>query len=129
MSDWHRSNPDIRALRVAAADLNGVPRGKRVPVGAADKLLKDGTRFPLSVLNLDIWGEDIHDSPLVLESGDRDGILRPTERGYVPMPWLDTPTALLPIWMYHETGEQFEGDPRHAYADHQAQNCRIHNSP
>jgi glutamine synthetase len=25
----------------------------------------EGTRFPFSVLNLDIWGEDIEDSPLV----------------------------------------------------------------
>jgi len=66
-------------------------------VTSADKALNGGVRFPLSVLNLDIWGEDIEDSPLVLATGDRDGVLHPTERGFVPMPWLDTPTALLPI--------------------------------
>ncbi|MEM6760194.1 MAG: glutamine synthetase family protein [Pseudomonadota bacterium] len=104
------------ALRVAAADLNGVARGKRMPVAAAAKLAQDGTRFPLSVLNLDIWGEDIESSPLVLESGDRDGVMRATGRGFVPMPWLETPTALLPIWAYHEDGRPFEGDARHALA-------------
>ena len=117
MHDWLVDNPEIRAIRVAAADLNGVARGKRMPVGAAHKVARDGTRFPMSVLNLDIWGEDIEDSPLVLASGDRDGVLRPTERGFVPMPWLNTPTGLLPIWMFHEDGRPFPGDPRHALAD------------
>ncbi|MFV0360557.1 glutamine synthetase family protein [Tropicimonas sp.] len=117
MKNWLRKNPQVRAIRVAAADLNGQPRGKRVPVRFADKAIEDGTRFPMSVLNLDIWGEDIDDSPLVLATGDRDGVLLPTERGFLPMPWLDTPTGLLPIWMYHEDGHPFEGDPRHALAN------------
>lgn len=116
MDDWLKSNPDIRAIRVAASDLNGQPRGKRVPVRFADKVIEDGTRFPMSVMNLDIWGEDIDDSPLVMESGDRDGVLKPTDRGFVRMPWLDTPTGLMPLWMFHEDGRPFEGDPRHALA-------------
>jgi hypothetical protein len=33
---------------------------------------------------------------LVFEQGDQDGILKPTERGFMPMPWLEAPTALLP---------------------------------
>ncbi|MGA9253042.1 MAG: glutamine synthetase family protein [Roseobacter sp.] len=114
MKNWLRKNPQVRTIRVAAADLNGQARGKRVPSRFADKVVEDGTRFPMSVLNLDIWGEDIDGSPLVLESGDRDGVLKPTERGFMPMPWLDAPTALLPIWMFHEDGRPFGGDPRHA---------------
>ncbi|MFK7764714.1 MAG: glutamine synthetase family protein [Roseobacter sp.] len=114
MENWLRENPHMRTVRVAAADLNGQARGKRVPVRFAYKLTQQGTRFPMSVMNLDILGEDIHDSPLVYETGDRDGVLKPTERGFVPMPWLDTPTALLPIWMFHEDGTPFAGDPRHA---------------
>ncbi|MEP4197500.1 MAG: glutamine synthetase family protein [Aliishimia sp.] len=113
-STWIEQHPDIRALRVAASDLNGQPRGKRLPVGGAEKALAGATRFPLSVMNLDIWGDDIENSPLVMESGDRDGVLLPTERGFVPMPWLGTPTALLPIWMHYEDGTPFQGDPRHA---------------
>ncbi len=114
MKSWLRKNPQVRTIRVAAADLNGQPRGKRVPVRFADKVVESGTRFPVSVLNLDIWGEDIDDSPLVFESGDRDGVLLPTERGFLPMPWLEAPTALLPIWMFREDGRPYEGDPRHA---------------
>ena len=99
---------------MAAADLNGQARGKRVPTRFADSVVKNGTRFPFSVLSLDIWGEDIDDSPLVFEQGDQDGVLKPTERGFMPMPWLEAPTALLPIWMFRENGTPYEGDPRHA---------------
>ena len=114
--EWLREHPEVRTIRVAAADLNGIPRGKRIPARFADKVLAEGTRFPFSVLNLDIWGEDIEDSPLVFESGDPDGILLPTERGFLPMPWLDAPTALLPLWMFHPDGRPYEGDPRQALA-------------
>jgi glutamine synthetase len=116
MHEWLIENPHIRTIRVAASDLNGVARGKRMPVRFADKVASEGTRFPMSVLNLDIWGEDIDNSPLVMESGDRDGVLKPTERGFMPMPWLENPSGLLPIWMYHEDGRPFMGDPRHALA-------------
>ncbi len=115
--DWLREHPEVRTIRVAAADLNGVARGKRVPARFASKVFTDGTRFPFSVLNLDIWGEDIEDSPLVFESGDEDGVLMPTERGFMPMPWLDAPTALLPIWMFHMDGRPYAGDPRQALAN------------
>ncbi len=114
MKDYLRKHPQVRTIRVAAADLNGQARGKRIPARFADKVVKDGTRFPFSVLNLDIWGEDIDDSPLVFEQGDQDGVLKPTERGFMPMPWLEAPTALLPIWMFRENGQPYEGDPRHA---------------
>jgi glutamine synthetase len=114
LQTWLRKQPQVRTIRVAAADLNGQARGKRIPARFADNVIKNGTRFPMSVLNLDIWGEDIEDSPLVFEMGDADGILRPTERGFMPMPWLEAPTALLPIWMFRENGQPYEGDPRHA---------------
>ncbi len=114
MKDWLHAHPDVRTIRVAAADLNGQARGKRIPARFAEKAVTEGTRFPFSVLNLDIWGEDIEDSPLVFDAGDMDGVLLPTERGFLPMPWLDAPTALLPIWMFHEDGTPYEGDPRHA---------------
>jgi glutamine synthetase len=116
MTDYLFENPDIKAIRTVAADLNGQARGKRIARRFAPKALTDGTRFPYSVMNLDIWGEDIENSPLVFEAGDPDGILWPTERGFLPVPWLDTPTALLPIWMFHEDGRPYAGDPRQALA-------------
>ncbi len=101
-------------FRVAISDLNGQMRGKRVPGSYAPKLDKGVVRLPLSVANLDLWGRDITDSPLVYKSGDIDGVLRPTNRGPVPMPWIATPTALVPMALYTEDGAPFAGDPRHA---------------
>ncbi|MEO1639204.1 MAG: glutamine synthetase family protein [Pseudomonadota bacterium] len=114
---WLDDHPEVRNVRCGAADLNGQARGKRVPRRFAAKLESEGTRMPLSVMNVDIWGEDIKDSPLVFETGDADGLLLPTERGYVPMPWLTSPSALLPLWSHHEDGTPFAGDPRHALAN------------
>ncbi len=114
--DWLAEHPEIKSIRMVASDLNGQARGKRVARRYAAKAIEEGTRFPYSVLNLDIWGEDIDDSPLVFEAGDPDGILKPTERGLIPVPWLEAPTAILPIWMFHEDGRPYGGDPRHALA-------------
>jgi glutamine synthetase len=114
MHDWLREHPEIRTVRAAVSDLNGQARGKRIPARFGGKLLSDGTRMPYSVLNVDIWGDDIEDSPLVFDSGDKDGLLLPTERGFVPMPWLTNPSALLPMWMFTDDGRPYEGDSRHA---------------
>ncbi|WP_127115280.1 glutamine synthetase family protein [Shimia sediminis] len=103
-------------LRVAASDLNGQMRGKRVPSSYGAKLDKGAIRMPLSCLNVDVWGADIEDSPLVFETGDADGILFPTDRGAVPMPWLATPSALVPLTMHMEDGSPYLGDPRQALA-------------
>lgn len=114
MSEFLKTHPEIRSIVTAVVDLNGQARGKRMPVGRAEKVLAGGTRMPLSALNVDILGQDISDSPLVFDTGDRDGVLKPTERGMVPMPWLATPSALVPVWMYTDQGAPFFGDPRHA---------------
>lgn len=103
-----------RTFQCGAADLNGQLRGKRLPVEMASKVEKSGIRFPLSVFNLDIWGEDIENSPLVFESGDADGKILPTEREPLPLPWLSEPTTLIPLWGFNEDGSPFAGCPRQA---------------
>jgi len=104
----------FQTLRVAASDLNGQMRGKRVPGSYANKLADGAVRMPFSAMNVDIFGYDIDDSPLVFESGDADGVLLPSDRGAMPTPWLDTPQPLVPMEMFYEDGRPFEVDPRHA---------------
>ncbi len=111
---WLDDHPDIDSVCTAIADLNGQARGKRMPRETAAKAFKGKSKMPLSALNVDVLGQDIEDSPLVFETGDKDGILRPTERGALPMPWLDGNAALLPVWMFTDDGKPFVGDPRHA---------------
>ena len=104
------------ALRIAACDLNGQARGKRLPADYAQKLAEGAARMPFSALNIDVTGADIEGSPLVFESGDADGMLLPTGRGPVPMPWLPGAPTLHPMVMYHDADTPFAGDPRHALA-------------
>lgn len=100
-------------IRVAACDINGLARGKRLPASYGDKL--DGqVRLPFSALNVDIFGADIADSPLVFESGDADGALMPTGRGPVPMPWLRGAPDFHPMMMTGDNGALWPGDPRAA---------------
>ena len=108
-------DPDkIKNVRIAACDLNGQMRGKILPKFEEKKFNDGSIRMPLSALNVDVFGADIENSPLVFETGDQDGLLKSTHRGAIPIPWLKNPTALVPMSMFMETGMPFEGDPRYA---------------
>ncbi|HET9070181.1 MAG TPA: glutamine synthetase, partial [Amaricoccus sp.] len=113
---WLEGRPEITSLRAAVCDLNGILRGKRVPVVQAEKVLGGAMRMPYSITCLDIWGEDVKGNPLVFQQGDIDGRCEPTGRGFLPMNWLGSPTALLPLWMLNEDGTPYLGDPRRALA-------------
>ena len=108
--------PEFDSYRAAVCDLNGVLRGKRIPASQLNKALKGQMRMPMSVVGVDIWGEDVVDSQLVFESGDMDGICEYTGRGILPMSWTQSPTALIPLWMKKENGQPFTVDPRRALA-------------
>lgn len=107
----------LKTIRIAACDMNGQMRGKRLPAEMAGKLAEGAARMPISTLNVDLWGRDVEDNPLVFETGDADGVMLPTNRGAVPMPWLNSPSALVPMAMYWEDGKPFLGDPRHVLGD------------
>ncbi len=96
------------SARIAAVDLNGQLRGKRV---SASKLGAPA-RMPLSALNVDLFGHDIDDSPLVFETGDADGTVVPADRDPVPLPWLDHAPLLQLSMMETKAGLPFQGDPR-----------------
>jgi glutamine synthetase len=112
---WLARRPGIASVRGAVCDLNGVLRGKRVPVAEARKL-GGGLRMPLSVTGVDIWGADVADNPLVFAEGDADGICEPTGRGPLELGWLEPPGALVPLWMRREDGAAHGADPRRALA-------------
>ena len=97
----------VKSVRIAACDLNGQMRGKRLPRFERKKFKDGSVRMPLSALNVDIFGADIENSPLVFETGDQDGFLKITSRGVIPIPWLENPTALVPVTMFTEDKEPF----------------------
>lgn len=116
MLEWLAAHPEISSLRAAVCDLNGALRGKRVPATQAKKALSGGLRMPLSVVGVDVWGEDIVGGKLVFETGDADGICEWTGRGPLPINWTASPTALVPLWLAMDNRAPFPGDPRRALA-------------
>lgn len=114
LNSWLLERPEIETVFACVCDLNGTMRGKRLPVEQAAKILGGGLRMPLSILNVDVWGEDIERNELVFETGDSDGICDFTGRPIVLINWTSRPSALAMLWMREEDGTPFAGDPRRA---------------
>jgi glutamine synthetase len=106
--------PDISGVTMFFSDLNGVPRGKRLPRDGLEKAFSGGVRMPISSLCADIWGADVPE--MAMETGDADGICLPTERGILPVPWTEPPGAYLPMSVYYDDRSPCPGDPRHTLA-------------
>ena len=113
---WLEAHKDIDNIRAVIFDLNGVMRGKRLPLAQLDKAIEGGVRIPLSAANVDIWGRDIENSRWVFESGDADGGTCWTGRGPLPMGWTDRNAAMVPLSLTYNDGRPFEGDPRNLLA-------------
>ena len=103
-------NPPIIA---ASCDLNGIWRGKRVPLANLEKVLYEGIRIPLSASCLDIWGSDLINSPFLFESGDADGYGLPTGIGPVPFFSNKKDSVLIPLWLFDNKKNISPIDPRH----------------
>lgn len=96
------------------SDLNGVPRGKRLPRDGLAKAFSGGVRMPVSSLCVDVWGTDVPE--MAIETGDADGVCLPTERGLLPVLWTQQPGAYLPMSVYYDDHSPCPADPRHALA-------------
>ncbi|SON54476.1 Gamma-glutamylputrescine synthetase PuuA [Hartmannibacter diazotrophicus] len=107
-----RAHPDVEGVEYLLSDLNGVARGKWGPPQSLAKAATVGLNFPLSVFGLDVWGREVPDIGLHVETGDRDGYC-PLAPGTLRLvPWARRPTAQAILTMLTEGGRPFEGDPR-----------------
>ena len=101
-------------------DLNGVERGKRLPAKDAAKIEKSALRFPRSLIGVDIWGNDVFDNGLVVDTGDSDGLCPLVPPGLKPAPWTKTPTLQAQVMMAEADGAPFGADPRQMLINAQA---------
>ena len=108
---WLAERPEIETIFACICDLNGVMRGKRVPIEQLDKITSGALRMPLSLLSMDIWGEDIEGNDLVFDTGDADGLCDFTGRPISPVDWTSRPAAFAQLWMRQEDGRPFMGWP------------------
>ncbi|WP_333825354.1 glutamine synthetase family protein [Pinisolibacter sp.] len=106
------AHPDIEAVEYLITDSNGVLRGKWAPVESLKKAFSDGINFPVSMYGLDVWGREVMETGLHVETGDRDGFCRAVPGSLRIVPWAERPTAQVILTMHTERGEPFDGDPR-----------------
>lgn len=110
------AHPDTEAVEFLTCDSNGVLRGKWAPAAALKKAFGDGVAFPSSMLGLDIWGREVMETGLHVDTGDRDGFCLPAAGTLRPVPWAARPTAQMLLAMHDEAKAPFFADPRHCLA-------------
>ena len=66
------AHPEIEAFDILLTDINGVGRGKIIRRHELLGLYEGGRHMPISILGLDITGEDVHETGLIWDSGDGD---------------------------------------------------------
>ena len=105
-------HPDLEAVEFLLVDPNGVMRGKWAPADALKKAFQEGVNFPMSLHGLDVWGREVSQTGLHIESGDRDGFCRATRGSLSIVPWAKRKTAQVLLQTFTPEGEPFMVDPR-----------------
>ncbi|BCH30705.1 glutamine synthetase [Mesorhizobium sp. L-8-10] len=110
------AHPEIEAFDIVLTDANGVGRGKIIRRHELEGLYKNGRHLPISILGLDITGEDVHETGLIWDSGDGDLRAWPISGTLVPLHGTSPARGQLLMSMYHLDGQPMTSDPRHALA-------------
>ena len=109
-------HPDLDTLEVILPDTNGVLRGKWLPGSALPKIFKSGVALPFSLFGLDVWGREVEETGLHIETGDMDAVCWPMLDTLQLVPWAERKTAQVLLSMYDREGAPFAIDPRHVLA-------------
>lgn len=114
--DFLERHPEIEAVDIVLIDANGVGRGKIIRRHELVPVFEGGRHMPISILGLDITGEDVHETGLIWDSGDGDLRAWPIPGTLVPLHGTHPPRAQVMMSMYHLDGTPMTSDPRHALA-------------
>jgi glutamine synthetase len=107
------ANPDIESVQIVWTDLCGVVRGKVLRRDEVVPAWNDGRFFPISALVLDATGQDVPETGLVFDEGDRDLLLWPVSGSLYRVPWLEK-TAQYVASIHDLDGMPAYADPRNA---------------
>ena len=112
--DFLDAHPGIEAFDIVLTDANGVGRGKIIRRHELKALYENGRHLPISILGLDITGEDVHETGLIWDSGDGDLRAWPIQGTLVPLHGTSPPRGQVLLSMHHLDGAPMTSDPRHA---------------
>ena len=108
------AHPEIEAFDIVLHDANGIGRGKIIRRHELIGFYRDGRHLPISILGLDICGEDVHETGLIWDQGDGDLRAWPIPGALVPLHNTAPPRGEVFMSMYDLDGRPMSSDPRHA---------------
>ena len=108
------ARPEIEAFDIVLHDSNGIGRGKIIRRHELLSIYKGGRHMPISILGLDICGEDVHETGLIWDQGDGDVRAWPIPGTLVPLHGTNPPRGELFLSQYTLDGVPMTSDPRHA---------------
>lgn len=108
------AHPEIEAFDIVLHDANGIGRGKIIRRHELLPFFKNGRHLPISILGLDICGEDVHETGLIWDQGDGDLRAWPIPGSLVPLHGTTPPRGEVFMSMYDLDGQKMTSDPRHA---------------
>jgi glutamine synthetase len=108
------AHPDIEAVDVVLHDSNGIGRGKIIRRSELIAVYASGRFMPMSILGLDICGEDVHETGLIWDQGDGDLRAWPVPGTLAPMQGTSPARAEVLLSLYTLDGAPMTSDPRHA---------------
>ncbi|RUW42550.1 glutamine synthetase, partial [Mesorhizobium sp. M2A.F.Ca.ET.015.02.1.1] len=106
------AHPEIEAFDIVLTDANGIGRGKIVRRHELMGIFENGRHLPISILGLDITGEDVHETGLVWDTGDGDLRAWPIPGTLVPLYGTNPARGQVLMSMYHLDGQPMTSDPR-----------------
>lgn len=105
-------HPGTLLAEAIFADMNGIVRGKQIPVKALNALGDKGVNYPLSTLVLDCQGRMVADALKDGLDGDPDRTFYPVSGSLRPMPWAERPSAQVLMAASETDGSALFCDPR-----------------
>jgi glutamine synthetase len=114
--DFLATHPEIKAVDIVLHDSNGIGRGKIIRRHELLSLYRSGRHMPISILGLDICGEDVHETGLIWDQGDGDLRAWPVPGTLKPLHNTTPPRAEVFLSLYELDGRPMTSDPRHALA-------------
>ena len=108
------AHPQIEAFDIVLHDANGIGRGKIIRRHELLSFYKGGRHLPISILGLDICGEDVHETGLIWDRGDGDLRAWPIPGSLVALHGTTPARGEVFMSMYGLDGAKMTSDPRHA---------------
>ena len=108
------ANPDVEACDIVLHDANGIGRGKIIRRHELLAFYSSGRHLPISILGLDICGEDVHETGLIWDQGDGDLRAWPIPGTLKRLHNTNPARGEVFMSMYTLDGAPMTSDPRHA---------------